>query len=399
MEEEIDLRPYIEAIISKWYWIVGAAVVAGVVAFIVSSMLPPSYEATALVAVTQPTEIVEFDARIRSVDETQPLKAYPEIAMSDELMLALLPEVSAIDPEIKSVEDVRKLLEASAGADPSLLHLTVTYGDPAKTSEIANLWADLFVTRVNQIYGSQGGEQLAFFQEQLVDAEAELVAAEESLIEFQARNRSTILGNQLQALQQTQSNQLQKQEQIESIIQDIESLLVQLEDGNESASVDRLTTLLLQVRAFGGETAVPWQLQLDTTQTDALSASEQAAVLAGLQAALTAQLTAVETSLTEIEPQLLAVQQSKQEVNTENERLLRDHTLAEQTYSALASKVAEERITSQDVTSGVKLVGKTAVPQKPTGSFLLPILIAAIMGGGVAILIILGNKWWKTENP
>ena len=84
MEEEIDLRPYIEALISKWYWIVGAAVVAGIVAFIVSSMLPPSYEATALVAVTQPTEIVEFDARIRSVDETQPLKAYPEIAMSDE---------------------------------------------------------------------------------------------------------------------------------------------------------------------------------------------------------------------------------------------------------------------------------------------------------------------------
>ena len=52
MEEEIDLRPYIEALISKWYWIVGAAVVAGVVAFIVTSMLPPSYEATALVAVT-----------------------------------------------------------------------------------------------------------------------------------------------------------------------------------------------------------------------------------------------------------------------------------------------------------------------------------------------------------
>ncbi|MCZ7671650.1 MAG: Wzz/FepE/Etk N-terminal domain-containing protein [Chloroflexi bacterium] len=55
MEEEIDLKPYIEALITKWYWIMGAAILAGVVAFIVSSALPPKYQATALVAVTQPT--------------------------------------------------------------------------------------------------------------------------------------------------------------------------------------------------------------------------------------------------------------------------------------------------------------------------------------------------------
>ncbi len=390
MEEEIDLRPYIEALISKWYWIVGTAVVAGIVAFVVSSALPPSYEATALVAVTKPSDIVEFDSRIRSIDETQPLKAYPEIALSDELMLALLPEVSALDPNIQSGEDVRGLLAASAGADPSLLRLTVTYGDPEKTAVIANLWADLFVTKVNQIYGNQGGEQLAFFQTQLVDAELELTAAEDALIEFQSRNRSTILNNQLQSLQQTQANQLNKQEQIESITQDIDSLMLELENGAEATSVDSLTALLLQMRAFGGgETAVPWQIQLDTTQTEEMSLSEQIAMLEGLQGALSTQLIAVEKTLGELEPQILALQQSKQEAETENNRLTRHHTLAQDTYSALASKVEEERITSQDINSGVKLVGKTAVPEEPVGARRLLIsLLAVILGGMMVITII-----------
>ncbi|MFO7682798.1 MAG: Wzz/FepE/Etk N-terminal domain-containing protein, partial [Chloroflexota bacterium] len=252
MEEEIDLRPYIEALIAKWYWIVGAAVLAGVAAFIVSSLLPPTYEATALAAITQPTEIVEFDSRIRSLADSQPLKAYPEIALSDEVMLALLPEITALDAKVQSVEDLRGLLEAGAGADPSLLRLTVTHGDAETTAVIANRWAEIFVARANQIYGNKGGEQLDFFQEQLLDAESELTAAETALIEYQGRNRAAVLSNELASLQLTQAAQLEKKAQIESLTQDIESLLAQLEDGNEAMAANQLTAFLLQVRAFGG---------------------------------------------------------------------------------------------------------------------------------------------------
>ena len=404
MEEEIDLRPYIEALISKWYWIVGAAIVAGVVAFIVSSTLPPSYEATALVAITRPTEIVEFDTRIRSVDENQPLKAYPEIAMSDELMLALLPEVTEMNPEIQSVEVVRGMLEASAGADPSILHLTVTNGDPEETSKIANLWAELFVAKANQIYGNTGGEQLAFFQSQLDDAEVELTVAEEALIEFQAHNQSLILENQLEVLQQTQSSQLNKHQQIESILQDIQGLLAQSEVGSDYDV--QLATVLLQVRAFGGgqsqrgeETTavVPWQIQVDTTQTSDMSPFEQSAMLKGLQSVLSAQVEAVEATVSDLEPQILEVQQLKQAAETENGRLFRNYRLAEDTYTAVASKVEEERITSQDVNSGVKLVGRTAVPDEPTniGSLMLAI-IGAIAGGIVAVFGITAVFWWSS---
>ena len=81
MEDEIDLRPYFEAIIRNWLWIVGAVVLAAAVAYGVSSLLPPTYEATALVAITEARDVVQFDPRFSTVDEAHPLRAYPELKM------------------------------------------------------------------------------------------------------------------------------------------------------------------------------------------------------------------------------------------------------------------------------------------------------------------------------
>ena len=54
MEDEIDLREYIAVLIKYWRWIVAASVLAAVVAFVVSSFLPRTYEATASVLMTNP---------------------------------------------------------------------------------------------------------------------------------------------------------------------------------------------------------------------------------------------------------------------------------------------------------------------------------------------------------
>ncbi len=43
MEEEIDLREYIEILLKYWKWIVGAALLAAIAAFVATSMLPRVY--------------------------------------------------------------------------------------------------------------------------------------------------------------------------------------------------------------------------------------------------------------------------------------------------------------------------------------------------------------------
>jgi len=48
IEEEIDLREYVLILLKYWKWIAGLTLIAAVVALIVSLLLPPTYEATAL---------------------------------------------------------------------------------------------------------------------------------------------------------------------------------------------------------------------------------------------------------------------------------------------------------------------------------------------------------------
>lgn len=403
MEDEIDLRPYLEALLKNWKWILGAAILAAVVAFIASSLLPPTYEATALVAVTKPGQLVQFDPRFEAVAETQPLKAYPELAASDQVLQELLKEVSTIAPEINSLEDLRRATEASAGDDPSILRLTVTYGEPQITADIANLWADLFVVRANEVFGNQGGEQLDYFASQQGSAAQELARAEQALIDFQARNRAGTINNQLNALQSTQANYLANQQKLTFLIADVQALREQLnrDAGNDAITVaDQLTALFLQLKAFGADNVTALQLQVDPAVTLASAdRAEQIQFLDGLIETVSAQIAAIDTELGALEPQILALQQQKQETDTESNQLTRNYTVAEETYTALARKVEEERITSQDTSSGVRLASKTAVPGEAASSGRVSsTAVAGILGLGIGALGVLFVAWRKQND-
>lgn len=399
MEQEIDLRPYMKAVIDKRYWILGFAVLGMLLGLGLSLIMNPTYEATALVAVTVPRERVEFDARIQTVVDNLPLQAYPDLAMSDQLLVELLQQLP--DGHSLTLTDLRRMVSANSGADPSLVNLTVEYTDPAFAAEAANLWATLFVSWANQIYGYQGDEQLLFFEAQYDDARSQLEAAEEALTDFQGRNRSAILANELAAVQQTQADYLAKQRQTDLILQDIESLLAQ--EQGDAAAIDQLASVLLQVRALGGvptniESSAPWQLQLNLEALSAAAPTEQRAILLNLRDMLVTQGDQIEERLAGVEPEILAVQEEMQAAMVEEGRLQRDVEVAIETYTTLARTVDEKRITSQDTTSGVKLASRTAVPERPSSpNVILNALIAGVAGLVLATLAVIALHWWRTE--
>jgi len=402
-DQEIDLRPYVTAVMDKWVWILGMGIIAAVLGFVVSSLMAPTYEATALVAITEPRQRVQFDSRIQTVNDTQPLKAYPELALSDALLVDLLDQL----PEAGDITlvQLRSKLEAEPGSDPSLLKLTANDDSPELAARLANSWAGLFVVWANEIYGDQGDEQLLFFEAQLAEAGEELRISEQALIEFQATNRSSILLNQLLAVQQTQADYLAKQRQTDLILQDVGSLLT--EEGNNSTSgqarIEQLASILLQVRALGGvansvTSTMPWQIQMNVDSQSSMSQEELRTVLSNLRSILLAQSSQIEERLAEIEPQILSVQQQKQAADVEESRLRRDFDVATETYTTLARTVDEKRITSEDTTSGVKLASETAVPQHPAGPRTTVIVGgAALMGLLAATAAILLAAWWRGE--
>ena len=397
MEEEIDLRPYAEAVINHWYWIIGAGLLAAIVAFGISSLITPTYQATALVAIAEPRQRVQFDPRIETVSESQPLKAYPELAMSDEVLSNLLEQVTLDD--VTNLTELQNILEAEPGSDPSLLRLSVSYNDPTAAASLANKWADLFVDWANEIYGFQGGDQLRFFEDQLSEAETELATAEQALIAFQAQNRSSTIANKLSALTRAQASYLNAQQDITFLVQDVQALRTQLERQSNSGVVsvaDQITVLFLEMKAFNVETAVPLQLQFDTTQMlTQQSKQEQIQFLDNLLETLAEQLSGIDEAVATLEPQILVLQKEEQETETGNGRVTRNFKIAEDTYTILARKVEEERITSQDSSSGVRMASETAVPQFPVSPRrLLNTLTAAVLGLAIAALGVFVIAWW-----
>lgn len=405
-EQELDLRPYIEAVLDKWYWILGLGLLAGVLAYAATTLLvSPTYEATALVSITEPRQRVQFDSRIVSVEENQPLKAYPEIAISDELLATLqteLPEAGSF-----SLQGLRSILKAAPGSDPSLLKLTAKNESPETAALIANGWAELFVSWANSTYGDSSEEQLIFFEQRFKDAAVELQGADQALIEYQAQNRSTILENELEALEQTHADLLAKEGVINLLLQDIESLLALSQEnstnGSTSAASDQFTALILKLRAFGGppgdgETTFPWQLQINSDTFSADEGGDQEEQLLNLQASLGIQAESIEASLAEIEPRILAVQKEKQEANAMEALMLRNVEVAEDTHTALARTVEEKRITSQDTNTGVSLASRSAVPTAPIGPQRTRNALAAVVAGlllAAAIIILI--TWWRAD--
>ena len=404
LKEEVDLRPYIEAVTRNWMWIVGAAVLAALVAFGISSLIPPTYEATALVAVSEPRQIVQFDPRIQTTSEDLPFKAYPELAASDEILFSLFNEVTQIAPDITSFQNLKGRLSAQSGSDSSLLRLSVQYGDPETAAVIANKWAELFVTKASGVFGSQGKSQLGFFDDQLESATQQLNQLEGELVDFQTTNRTLILENELTALQQTQADQLAKKRQITLLLQDVAALQEQFEITNSSqpASASQLATILLQLRAFGGggesdDVTEPWQLQINADQLAGISRQEQIDFLSSFHDVLITKGEQIDKHLTELEPKILDVQKEKQEADAEDLRLNRDFKIAEETYIALAHQVQEERITSTEINSGVRLASRSIAPNAPVGPRkILNVAAAAVGAVFIVLLFIILISWWRS---
>ncbi|MCP5094001.1 MAG: hypothetical protein GY943_00455, partial [Chloroflexi bacterium] len=138
MEEEIDLRPFIEALLKNWKWIVISGIVAAVTTFIIVSARPATYSATAIIAVLDSGVTIELDEMIVAGEEYRPLKAVPNLATNNEVLSNVISQLS--DPSF-TISSLRNKLTAEAGADKTLVHLTVSAQTPEMAAEVANVWA------------------------------------------------------------------------------------------------------------------------------------------------------------------------------------------------------------------------------------------------------------------
>jgi uncharacterized protein involved in exopolysaccharide biosynthesis len=407
LDEVIDLRPYVEGLLRYWWIIAGTTLLVAALFLVVTRLLPVIYQATALVAIIEPSQRLQFDPRFETIVEELPLTAvYPELAVSDALLSEVLRNLPAqVEGHVQTLAELRDMVVAEPSDEPGLLRLQVRYTDPEITAAVANSWGATFVEWVNELYGYGSPKEAEFFAHRLAEARAYLGETEDILIDFQARNRLTVIDNQLNALSELQSAYLLQQQNLTFTLADAEALREQLAGGNNApvTVADQVTALALQAKAYNAHTTIPVPLQLQfTADTPITSAnrSEQLSLLDNLTTTLNQSLALIDERLRELDPQFMQLQEQRQEALTELNQLQRERDLAQESYLALARKVEEERLIAADTSSGVSLASTAAVPLNPVSpSLLLNIAAGIIIGLLGGILLVFLRIWRSVQSP
>ena len=388
MEDSIDLRWYVYALARQRVRLV-AFVLAGIlVGAVVSLILPPTYKAAALVSVAQPQSSLRLDGVTNSAP--LPLRAYPELALSEAVLAPLFQQTRAILPaDTNTVAKLRKTLKAEQASDASLLQLTASARDPETAAQIANVWAKEFAALAGQLY-AQDQANLADYQQQLSDAKSQFTQAAVDLATFQSGNQVNMLNVQLTSQQNILGDYLNRQYRLGLIQQDCRELQTRLAtlDANAPATrADDLALLSLISRVYGADitAGVPLQLQLNSgepltggTVRDQLKLAADILQTAGSRSA------EIGTQITVLRPSILDLQGKLAAAQVQEQQLTVARNLAQAHYTTLSSKVDDARIAAQASASIVQVASPAAIPTQRDG---LSVLVSALLGGMLGLVL------------
>ncbi len=399
MEETVDLRPYLAAL-GRYLWLIGGAVVLAIVIAVAIYLMSNDYEAIALLTVPEPTEQLQFDARITTTMRSmQNLTVYPELAKSSDLLNRVLAHaIELTDGRIATLAQVRDMTTLTTSADNRLVRLVVTDEDPEVAAALANIWAEEFVITIETLFGRGG---VAYFDDQLQQASQELRAADDALVAFQSTNRQGIVDNELMALTDRQRALLADESRYRRVLADIQLLRRQLENNTTDVVTlsDQLSALTVQLRAYETTQATPVapQFQINIGADAQLSTTLRAELLQQLEAlrvSVEAALTDNQTQLESLAAPIFALQTEKQQLFNQGERLLSAQEVAQETHVIVARKIDEERVAAGETLA--RVAGHAVVPDKPARPNVLALVSLLSLAALIpSILLVLFLTWWR----
>ncbi len=202
MEEEIDLRQYIDVLLKWWWLIVLGALLAGGSAFLVSLLMTPTYKATAGVVMLRSRTELSLGSDFESISDESILAASPNgsgitdlnkrrlqslvgLVTNGAIARQVSEELSdVLDEEEREPSELMGVVEGQVLEDSDTIQIVVSHSDPDKAAAVANAWAQAFETHANVIYGEAALAPFGDIHAQVETARSEYEQAQETWITF-----------------------------------------------------------------------------------------------------------------------------------------------------------------------------------------------------------------------
>jgi uncharacterized protein involved in exopolysaccharide biosynthesis len=204
-QDDISLRELYLILKRGLLGIVAFAVVAGLATHLITSFIPPSYEAEATVLVMPPPVRVEGPRNLRFVPSSEvSFEAYQTLAESRGVLEAAVQRVdSDLSPrDLAAAGRLSRLLgpqRADQAAPLSVVH-TVRHQDPLQAAALADAWAQSALETVREALLANLGPVDATTAEEVERLRRELETVEVRWHDFKAQDRGAILQARLNDL-------------------------------------------------------------------------------------------------------------------------------------------------------------------------------------------------------
>ena len=361
MEDEVDLRKYIDVLLRHWKLIVSITAIVVFVAGLISFLLPSTYEAKATVLITE-GEQKTLIALVKS----------PHVATQviERLENKLEPKEQRLGNMLDKVQVREK---------GNFIEISVKSADPQKAAAIANAWAESYQNYVDSYYRrvSQSPEEL----------QVQANAARKEYEEKQKAWEGFIGDNRI--------DELSRQIADKKLLCDVKSLREQIKAGSSSpasAAANNLAFVLLKTRA---STSLPADFQVSSDQLSGLNVSldDVDALISTLEVRSGG---TQGQSITELRQEINQVKAQLERENAKERDLRNSRDITWKAYSSLTSRVVEAQVAAQAQATRIRVAELAIVPESPVAPRIVTnISIALVLGLVVAVFGAFGVEYFK----
>lgn len=277
MDQEIDLRPYMIAVLRRWRLIISITLIFVLIGLAAAVMIGNPPGASANVLISPSSSQITLDPRFQTTNSSQATnpvtqrQALIDLARDQSIAQSVLASMSQADSSSGDQAAQALLRRVSVSASSDLLRITVQDQDPDRALALAKAWGQSFESMVADIYG-RSPALLSQIDRDLADARQRYDAAQKELETFvsdgqldQAQSEvaqiSDLLDGSLQAQQLLYTEYLTRTRELDLILADAQTLRDQASAQSPNGFAQSFAALLLRARTVtvpsGGANSAP----------------------------------------------------------------------------------------------------------------------------------------------